>query len=80
MIRICPCSVPRRCGRLVPRASCSAASLAWSVGTVLRQQDLAMRAVCPSFTSVLLELVVSPALHLIWKGRGLPQLAQGAMT
>src|SRR5207253_3321310 len=60
VIRICACSVPRRCGRLVPRASCSATSLAWSVGTVLRQQDLAMRAVCPTFTSVLLVRVVYP--------------------
>jgi Cu(I)/Ag(I) efflux system membrane protein CusA/SilA len=31
-------------------------------------------------TSAVLELVVYPALYFIWKGRGLPQLAQGATT
>jgi Cu(I)/Ag(I) efflux system membrane protein CusA/SilA len=31
-------------------------------------------------TSAVLELVVYPALYFIWKGRGLPPLAQGATT
>jgi Cu(I)/Ag(I) efflux system membrane protein CusA/SilA len=31
-------------------------------------------------TSGILELVVYPALYFIWKGRGLPQLAQGATS
>ena len=53
----------------------------WSQGT---GADVMKRIAAPMVggvvTSALLELVVYPALYLVWKGRGLPQLAQGAMT
>jgi Cu(I)/Ag(I) efflux system membrane protein CusA/SilA len=53
----------------------------WSNGT---GADVMKRIAAPMvggvITSALLELVVYPALYLIWKGRGLPQLEQGAST
>jgi len=53
----------------------------WSQGT---GADVMKRIAAPMVggvvTSALLELVVYPALYLVWKGRGLPQLAQGATT
>jgi copper/silver efflux system protein len=53
----------------------------WSHGT---GADVMKRIAAPMVggvvTSALLELVVYPALYLVWKGRGLPQLAQGATT
>jgi copper/silver efflux system protein len=51
----------------------------WSQGT---GADVMKRIAAPMVggvvTSAILELVVYPALYLIWKGRGLPQLTQGA--
>ncbi len=53
----------------------------WSQGT---GADVMKRIAAPMVggvvTSALLELVVYPALYLVWKGRGLPQLTQGATT
>jgi len=53
----------------------------WSQGT---GADVMKRIAAPMVggvvTSALLELVVYPALYLVWKGRGLPQLVQGATT
>ena len=53
----------------------------WSQGT---GADVMKRIAAPMVggvvTSALLELVVYPALYLVWKGRGLPQLSQGATT
>jgi copper/silver efflux system protein len=53
----------------------------WSHGT---GADVMKRIAAPMVggvvTSALLELVVYPALYLVWKGRGLPQLARGATT
>ena len=52
----------------------------WSQGT---GADVMKRIAAPMVggvvTSAILELVVYPALYLIWKGRGLPQ-QQGANT
>jgi copper/silver efflux system protein len=51
----------------------------WSHGT---GADVMKRIAAPMVggvvTSALLELLVYPALYLVWKGRGLPQLARGA--
>jgi copper/silver efflux system protein len=51
----------------------------WSQGT---GADVMKRIAAPMVggvvTSAILELVVYPALYLIWKGRGLPQVTQGA--
>ena len=53
----------------------------WSHGT---GADVMKRIAAPMVggvvTSALLELLVYPALYLVWKGRGLPQLARGATT
>jgi copper/silver efflux system protein len=53
----------------------------WSHGT---GADVMKRIAAPMVggvvTSALLELIVYPALYLVWKGRGLPQLARGATT
>jgi len=53
----------------------------WAQGT---GADVMKRIAAPMvggvITSALLELVVYPALYLVWKGRSLPQLAQGATT
>ena len=50
----------------------------WSQGT---GADVMKRIAAPMVggvvTSAILELVVYPALYLIWKGRGLPQTIQG---
>ena len=51
----------------------------WSHGT---GADVMKRIAAPMVggvvTSALLELLVYPALYLVWKGRSLPQFARGA--
>ena len=67
MIRNCACSVLRGCGPRVREHSLarhlSPGALARWCGSRSRQRTVAL-----PFASAVLELVVPPALHLIWKG------------